>query len=1168
MTGAQRDALARRRAQEEFTRPIVLEAGAGTGKTAALTARVLAWVLGPGWALAATRSADDSEAIAAAALGGVLAITFTETAAAEMAERVAEALAALAAGSPPPWFAQPTGLTPAELGERARELLAALDHLTVSTIHSYCLALLAENPLAAGLHPGFAVDADGSRVREAIRTEIEAWLGEAATSEDVQRLAAAGRGPRALAAALAVLVATGVQPQHLDVTQALPLWRQHLARLRTAVALLHEAGVDTLGGVARSNTTTLATAAALVASREFLRAAGDGELLEETVAALRRLWPAAIRERLERWGRGEWSATEARSLGGRAAAVAAAAAPASVALEALLAARPAELAAASRVLAPLLQRVGERLRREGVMTFHGLLREAQRLLSKHPEVAERERGRWRQVLVDEFQDTDDVQCSLVARLCLAGEAGNRPGLFVVGDPKQSVYAWRSADLAAYEGFLERVRAAGGEVHQLCVNFRSAPPILAEVEAALAPVMVYERDVQPPFQPLLASDERRLAPGFSRGRWAPVEYWQTPPAESSEERAMLAARAVAADIRQLHHQGVALESVGVLLRTTTELERYLEALRWAGVPFAVARDRSYYRRREVIEAAALIRTAVDPTDQLALLTWLRSPLVGVPDAALLPLWRAGLPGLMTDLQGPADPVLARLEEVTRTAAAAVPAGVPGIERVRAWEWLLPAAVRQMAELRARLRQEPFPRWLERVRQATWLEAGEAARHLGRFRLANLQQLFERLERGVEAAGGDPGAVLVALRRAMAEGIEVEGRRSRDAAAGGVQVMTVHGAKGLDFDHTYLVQAHQSSRGDGGESTCVVRVGSRLFLKVLGLPWPQWQEGLRYRDAVRRAELVRTLYVAMTRARERLVIVGDWETRGARGDDSHLALLRHRRPDPAPAPAHEEGAWSWAEAAGVRWVTPPRLEDADHRPALARERPAVEVERIIAEAERLRQLDEVATNRAARSRAGTMTGEARPAGERDWVGEQAGRPGQASAAAAAGTAVHAVLERLDFLAPLEEQVAEWSARLPELLTARVGPADHAAASARAAELLAGLQRSEMAQRLASIAAGVLAREIPVLLPGGEPGSGPLDYLVGAVDLLYREAGSGDLVVADFKTDTVAREDDLERAAARYRRQGELYCRALHEALALPALPHFELWFLHPGRVVRLW
>jgi len=380
------------------------------------------------------------------------------------------------------------------------------------------------------------------------------------------------------------------------------------------------------------------------------------------------------------------------------------------------------------------------------------------------------------------------------------------------------------------------------------------------------------------------------------------------------------------------------------------------------------------------------------------------------------------------------------------------------------------------------------------------------------------------------------------------------------------MTIHGAKGLDFDHTYLVQAHQASRREGRETSTVVRVGSRWFFKLLGIPWPQWHEGLRYRDAVRRAELVRTLYVAMTRARERLVIVGDWEGRG--GADSHLALLRHRRPQPPPTPTDGDGQWRWVDAAGVRWVTPPRLEAGELAPAVATDGPPLDVAGAIAEAERLEELRAAARERAARQRGGTVTGQVGAEQERKWEEEGAGRSVPASVAAAAGTAVHAVLEQLDLSAPLAAQLERWSARLPLLLAAEAEARDQAAAAARAAELLRRFERSGMAQRLEGLAAAVVAREVPVLLPAGEGGSGPLEYLTGAVDLLYREPGSEELVVVDFKTDALVGDDEIAQAATRYRRQGELYCQALRDALALPSPPHFELWFVHPGRVVRLW
>jgi ATP-dependent exoDNAse (exonuclease V) beta subunit len=157
------DRSARTAAQGEFERPLVVEAGAGTGKTATLVARILAWCLGVGWDRAAVEEAQtlarqgkpgppDAERIAATVLDGVVAITFTEAAAAEMAARVAEALAlTLDGGCPQGFDASAVQADPGEHQARARALLVALDHLTVCTIHAFCRRILASFPLEAGL---------------------------------------------------------------------------------------------------------------------------------------------------------------------------------------------------------------------------------------------------------------------------------------------------------------------------------------------------------------------------------------------------------------------------------------------------------------------------------------------------------------------------------------------------------------------------------------------------------------------------------------------------------------------------------------------------------------------------------------------------------------------------------------------------------------------------------------------------------------------------------------------------------------------------------------------------------------------------------------------------------------------------------------------------------
>ena len=183
-----------------------------------------------------------------------------------------------------------------------------------------------------------------------------------------------------------------------------------------------------------------------------------------------------------------------------------------------------QLTAARRVVGPLLEAVEKRRSAEGLVTFADLLRRAESLLASSPGVRREVVAGIDHLLVDEFQDTDDVQCRLVEALALSGDRERRPSLFIVGDPKQSIYAWRSADLAAYDAFVRKVVNAGGITVDLVRNFRSVTPILDEVERLVAPVMRPEQGIQPPFQRLEATDERRGVPGVDEGPWKTVEHW--------------------------------------------------------------------------------------------------------------------------------------------------------------------------------------------------------------------------------------------------------------------------------------------------------------------------------------------------------------------------------------------------------------------------------------------------------------------------------------------------------------------------------------------------------------------------------------------------------------------------------------------------------------------
>ncbi len=1172
-----RDARARRAAQTEFRRPLVLEAGAGTGKTATLVARVAVWCLGPGWARAVACGEGRSDAaLAADVLRRVVAITFTEAAAAEMATRFGELLVKVAEERIPGWL-DVEHLPPSpERRSRARALLAALDQLAVRTIHAFCRRLLAEHPLEAGVHPQLAVDADERALKEVTREVVEAALPELlGAAEASLRLARAGRAPADVEEALLALLRQGVPEDGLRDDPLEPARRAAAlgrcsARIAALVAL--DAGrLAALGGRA-SKAAEVSDALAALADR----VAAEGSL-EDVVRAARAVDPARVR----RWAKGEFGQAEQRALADDAEAFCRAAAEAAPAVAHLARLDPALLDAARVVLDPLLARIHGELRRRGAAPFPTLLQGAHRLLRRSRDVARRLRRRIDQLLVDEFQDTDALQCEILARLVLDAPEEERPGLFLVGDPKQSIYGWRNADLAAYDAFVARVEALGGERHPLVVNHRSAPEILDEVERVIAPAMHPEPGIQPDFQ--------RLHPGpgapeaFRRAAWAPVEHWVswawdaqtgTPARTRAREAAELEARAVARDLRRLHDEhGVAWSAIGLLFRGAGDLECYLAALRRVGVPFAVEGDRSFYQRREVVDAAALVRCVLDPGDQLALLSLLRSSVVGVPDAALVPLWREFLPAAvaMLDARRPAhtDAALA----AAARAAAAVPKDVPGLERVAGWPRSLETALRSIAALRASFEEDPADVFVERLRTSLLFEATEARRHLGAYRVANLERLFGDVLAALEQGEGDPAALLRAMRSDVAERREAQEGRPPEAAESAVQVLTIHKAKGLAFDHVYVLQLN---KGPGGAAAARAERGAdgALEYALFGAPTPGYDAvEARHRD-VEEAERVRTLYVALTRARRRLVIAGlrrDFAVQ-ARGE-SHVALIERGRPAPdLPALMGERAAAgdAFADAEGARWVFPALAADAAYPGTAPAEAAAFpDLPAVAAHARRLASArTQVLADRgrafgAAVSAAAheAVASAAEPDGPR--VPRAADR-----VAASVGTALHRALEHFDPRADRERALAEGALRIERCLEGALGGDELEGARARASALWERFGAGPLCARLEELGPRVLARELPVLLPPERlPESAAAGFVAGVVDLLYRDPAGDALVVADYKTDRIAGEADLAARVERYAGQGRGYVRAIESALGLPAPPPFELWFLDAGVIRRI-
>jgi ATP-dependent helicase/nuclease subunit A len=1187
----QSDQRARELAQREFDRPLVLEAGAGTGKTTALVARVLAWCLGPGWARAEQNAGSDDERArddrtAARVLRGVAAITFTEKAAAEMGERIAASLLAIECGDSPSWLLEEV-LSPDRERQRgrARALRGAFDHLAVQTIHAYCRQLLIEHSLDAGLHPSFEVDADKRAQAEAVRSAIEIALRTAyvdPADSDFAALAARGIGPREIEAELLALFDAGLPSAVLAAEPAAP----------TAVKSLIERFREKLGVLAN------ATGGCLI---DLKRVSGaTEERLDETlreltekppadradlmalIGWLQGRWADNERNRLKDWGKGNFTKGEAGALGEGCGIVSAAARELALLLEHILAVDLDLLDTARNALRPLMEAAEAQLRSTGAVGFAALLSGARTLLCERPDVAARVRSGIDQLLVDEFQDTDRRQCDIIRALALQGDEGERPGLFLVGDPKQSIYGWRNADLAAYDAFISGVIASGGLRERLSVNYRSVPDVLEEVERVIAPIMEEHAGLQPRFQPLIPASTLVGADGFRAEGRASVEYWisvawdfdaSQPRPTRAREASELEASALARDLRELHDRsGVSWPSIGVLFRGRSDWEIYLSALREANIPFAVEGDRSYYRRREIIEAASLVRCVLDPNDQLALLTYLRSAAVGVPDAALLPLWLRHFPALLRKLEEPRIDALVALGELIRAAASATPADVPGLARIHGWEENLLSAVADLAHLRASFATEPADVFVEKLRTRTLFEVTEAARYLGAWRCANLERFFQEISEAL-CEGQNVHELLRGLRKAVASEEHAEEGQPAELAADSVKVMTIHGAKGLDFEHVYLMQLHKGSRGGSDLTADGAEVSDGYEYRLSGAPSLAWDCVRQERERVSEAERVRLLYVAMTRAKHRLVLAGlplDYQLNSSSGQP--IELTRHRIEsagsfDGLLRGVAEKGTADFIDDIGVRWWFPalePRAEDRLGGAALQRLKLPTESE-IAQASQRLAELKTSAVERMGRPLGAAASARAhdeladlrverfqRPAGSRD-----------AAVARTVGTAIHRVLEEFDFGADLD---AEWERQRNALardLALDVSRDARGTALEASRRLLDRIATGSLFERLRALADRIVARELSVLLPPAEP-NGPVGYLAGVIDLVYRDPDSGELVVADYKTDSLPNSAAAQQRVAAYAGQGAVYQRAIREALDLSYTPRFELWFLDADQI----
>ncbi|TAJ46887.1 MAG: DNA helicase UvrD [Herbiconiux sp.] len=815
MSPSLRDRPARDRIAFDTASSLFVEAGAGSGKTKSLVDRVTTLV--------------DREAVP---LGCIAAVTFTEKAGAELRDRLRVAFETML---------QDESVTDAARRLRLESALDDLDSAAFGTLHSFAQRILSMFPVEAGLPPLIEVlDEVGSSVAfESRWTEVRRAL----LDDEV------------LADAVELALSAGISLDHL---RSLAMALGNDWDLIESHVLAHPAPAMTVPPLTHFGE----EAVALAWRRADCRDPADKYLPNL--------------DRFEVWGQRLIAATSRAEVFGVLADVGdlktsygqagnwrtplADLRRDCIDLKDRVATEYQRIADAA--LRPLVRWIAQAVldsasarRAEGALEFHDLLVLARDVVRRDASVRRELQATFPHLLLDEFQDTDPIQLELALRIA-AGESGDADdwrdivvpagSVFVVGDPKQSIYRFRRASIETY---LEASQHIGEQV-QLTTNFRTVPSVLGWVNAVFSELIVETDNSQPRYQPL---DEHRSEDGLSGPAVSILGAEEHDKDTNAAELREFEATDVAATITQALHEGwtvrdgdlwrpIARGDITVLVPARTSLPFLEEALDAAGLAYRAESSSLVYQGAEVRDLMMTARAIADPSDELACVSALRSALFGCGDDDLWTYKRAG----------------GRIS----------------------LDWSVPPE----------LVQHPVGRALGALRgirnQARWLPPGEILdRIIADRRMLEVAESFagprgreqwRRLRFVVDQARAWSGVQHGGLRAYLAWASRQADDSSRvieavlpETDVDVIRIMTVHAAKGLEFPLVVLSgMSSQPSTSRGvqllwTDGDYAVKLNSRMQTNDFDAVQPLDEQ----MDAFERKRL---LYVAATRATDHLVV----------------------------------------------------------------------------------------------------------------------------------------------------------------------------------------------------------------------------------------------------------------------------------------------------------
>ena len=1047
---------------------VFVEAGAGSGKTHALVGRIAGLV----------DSGVD--------IGCIAAITFTEKAAGELRERLRKVLEDRA------------GLDGTRTGLRSTAL-DRLDAAPIGTIHSFAARLISEHPIEAGVPPLITVV-----------DELRAQLAFERRWEQAQQ--ALFIRPAA-DSALRVLLAVGVTLDQLrNVAKALDAnWdrlRDH-PPVQQTVPALDVGPLQRAAELVLENKSLCTDPADKLMARfpvveewrsrlQEVRGSGDLGRIIDVLNTLPSTGYARKGSK-KNWG-GDVESVQQQFLAlveERDQLIAEQVSPA--------------VNTVSAILAEVLLDAARTRQRSGELEYHDLLVHARDLLvGETDDDAPARRPlqqRYTHLMLDEFQDTDPVQAEIAVRLA-AGTGCGQQGweelpvpagrLFMVGDPKQSIYRFRRADIATFLAARSRaVNDSGSEIATLQTNFRSTTGLLEWINPVFEALIKANGTVQPPYAALVPAPDRPFWTSDGAGpAVAVVGRHGATPGENGKVTAADRNRQEAGDVAAAiliatgtagtpawQHQGgkaadflhrdLELKDICILLPTRTALPYLEDALDAAGIEYRAEASSLVYATQEVTDLLLTLRTLTNTADQAALVLTLRSALFACGDDDLFRWKQAGgswnlfapaPDGQETSAVGTA---MAYLVTVHRDLPVLTPAEL--LERIAADRRVLEAAT-------------DTPRYRDVWRR--------------------IRFIVDQARAWSEATHGGLREYLSWAASQQEENARVKESMVPETDMHAVRIMTIHASKGLEFPMVILAGAGSAPRSSS-EPALWDGSGNALVHFVKGIESRGYSEAADAEKEFTEAERRRMLYVACTRAESHLVVShynsSDKSLSGllaSVNDDAELAPdleipdelvpLSKERVAPAPVPAFAE--WELQRSG---WMTQSALASRTSVTALAK-------------------------GTGVATEYGTSLLFRAAEGSDEVLPGFAG--GTAEHGPVFGIAVHRLLELTDL---------ELSPALSELVA---GVA--AAAGLRVVSDLEAYARSA----LESVPVRRAAErehwlELPVMVPEADR------TVEGIIDLMYRE-DDGSLVIADFKTDVSVSADQL----AAYWRQLGTYARMM--------------------------